>query len=204
MFVEKIKSTDSIPEMITLFITFNFIIQTSYKFGFLSSYGYWTISLYNPIEIMFGNLELILTYILVFTYVIYDKFTISSLIGILITFIVPFISQFIFTGIFHIPTFSYFAITIGISGIILKKIKDNDFAETSLFSILLCILPMVYGIYENHSLKVDKLTKATLNISTDKEWYILDKFSDNLILISKDKNDLKVVKINDLKTINIK
>ncbi|EJP41013.1 hypothetical protein MKR66_05245 [Acinetobacter baumannii] len=63
---------------------------------------------------------------------------------------------------------------------------------------------MVYGIYENHSLKVDKLTKATLNISTDKEWYILDKFSDNLILISKDKNDLKVVKINDLKTINIK
>ncbi|HAV6151133.1 hypothetical protein OHW02_17840, partial [Acinetobacter baumannii] len=81
---------------------------------------------------------------------------------------------------------------------------DNDLAETSLFSILLCILPMVYGIYENHSLKVDKLTKATLNISTDKEWYILDKFSDNLILISKDKNDLKVVKINDLKTINIK
>ncbi|MFX8032074.1 hypothetical protein ABTK54_20020, partial [Acinetobacter baumannii] len=79
------------------------------------------------------------------------------------------ISQFIFTGIFHIPTFSYFAITIGISGIILKKIKDNDLAETSLFSILLCILPMVYGIYENHSLKVDKLTKATLNISTDKE-----------------------------------
>ncbi|SSS41115.1 Uncharacterised protein [Acinetobacter baumannii] len=63
-----------------------------------------------------------------------------------------------------------------------------------------------YGLrnLRESGLKVDKLTKATLNISTDKEWYILDKFSDNLILISKDKNDLKVVKINDLKTINIK
>ncbi|KQE43967.1 hypothetical protein APD45_03800, partial [Acinetobacter baumannii] len=141
MFLEKIKSAESIPEMITLFITFNFIIQTSYKFGFLSSYGYWTISLYNPIEIMFGNLEMILTYILVFTYVIYDKFTIGSLVGILTTFIVPFISQFIYTGIFYIPKFSYFAIAIGIFGIALKNTKNNDLLETSLFSILLCILP---------------------------------------------------------------
>ncbi|MDO7442355.1 hypothetical protein ACT44R_15580 [Acinetobacter baumannii] len=204
MFLEKIKSAESIPEMITLFITFNFIIQTSYKFGFLSSYGYWTISLYNPIEIMFGNLEMILTYILVFTYVIYDKFTIGSLVGILTTFIVPFMSQFIYTGIFYIPKFSYFAIAIGIFGIALKNTKNNDLLETSLFSILLCILPLVYGVYENNSLKVEKLAKATLNVTTDKEWFILDKFSDNFLLINKDKDDLKVVKINDLENINIK
>ncbi|KCY45463.1 hypothetical protein J715_4366 [Acinetobacter baumannii 1571545] len=204
MFLEKIKSAESIPEMITLFITFNFIIQTSYKFGFLSSYGYWTISLYNPIEIMFGNLEMILTYILVFTYVIYDKFTIGSLVGILTTFIVPFISQFIYTGIFYIPKFSYFAIAIGIFGIALKNTKNNDLLETSLFSILLCILPLVYGVYENNSLKVEKLAKATLNVKTEKEWFILDKFSDNFLLIDKDKDDLKVVKINDLENINIK
>ncbi|WP_119689278.1 hypothetical protein [Acinetobacter nosocomialis] len=204
MFLEKIKSAESIPEMITLFITFNFIIQTSYKFGFLSSYGYWTISLYSPIEIMFGNLEMILTYILVFTYVIYDKFTIGSLIGIFTTFIVPFLSQFIYTGIFHIPIFSYFAIAIGVFGIALKSTKNNNLIETSLFSILLCILPLLYGFYENNSLKVEKLAKATLNVTTDNEWFILDKFSDNFLLINKDKDDLKVVKINDLKNINIK
>lgn len=66
MIIEKLKSISSITELVSVFIIINFIVQVSFKVGFLNVYGYWTISLFNPIEIMFGNLELMLIYILIF------------------------------------------------------------------------------------------------------------------------------------------
>lgn len=83
MIIEKIKSTSSITELVSIFITINFIVQVSFKVGFLSIYGYWTISLFNPIEIMFGNLEIMLIYVLIFSSIIYEKSLIQMMTMIL-------------------------------------------------------------------------------------------------------------------------
>lgn len=204
MIIDKIKTSNSIPEMVTLFITINFIVQISYKFGFLANYGYWTLSLFSPIELMLGNLELIFIYIMIFTGIIYENAFSKILSLILSLSIYPYISVWIYTGNFAIPVLSIFAIVIGILGFFLKKVKEDSTHEIFLFVVLLSVAPLIYGAYFSKNLQVRNLALMELKEQETEKWYILDKFSDSFLLVNEKNNSLKIVKIEDTKKIQIK
>ncbi|MFW1892183.1 MULTISPECIES: hypothetical protein [Acinetobacter] len=203
MIIDKIKTTNSIAEMVTLFITFNFIVQTSYKFGFLSNYGNWTLSLFSPIELMFGNLELIFLYIMIFTGIIHEKAFSTIITSIISITIYPYISVLIYTGNFTIPVTSIFAIVIGIIGFILKNVEQDTTLETFLFVVLLCIAPLFYGLNSSKNLPMKNLASIELKEQESENWYILDKFSDSFLLVNEKNNTLKIVKIEETKAIQI-
>lgn len=203
MIIDKIKNSNSIPEMVTLFITINFIVQISYKFGFLAPYGNWTLSLFSPIELMLGNLQLIFIYIMIFTGIIFEV-SISKIITSILCFtIVPYISVWIYTGDFKIPVTSIFAIVIGIVGFVLKSIKHDTTLEIFLFVVLLCIVPLFYGLNSNSNSPKENLALIELKDQEAEKWYILDKFSDSFLLVNEKNNSLKIVKIEDTKKIQI-
>ena len=204
MIIDKIKNTNSIPEMVTLFITINFIVQTSYKFGFLAPYGNWTLSLFSPIELMMGNLDLIFFYIMIFTGIIYEKAFSAILKSILWITVIPFIGIWIYTGNFTIPASSIVAIAIGIVGFFLKNVEKDSTNEIYLFVVLLCISPLIYGAYSSKSLQIKTLASIELKEQETEKWYILEKFSDSFLLVNEKNNSLKIVKIEDTKKIQIK
>lgn len=204
MIIDKIKTTNSIPEMVTLFITINFIVQISYKFGFLAPYGNWTLSLFSPIELMIGNLELIFFYIMIFTGIIYENAFSAILKSILFITVFPFIGVWIYTGNFTIPASSFFAIFIGLVGFVLKKVKQSSTNEIFLFVVLLCVAPMLYGVFSSLNLQKKSLAIIELKEQETEKWYILDKFSDSFLLVNEKNNSLKIVKIEDAKKIQIK
>lgn len=201
MIIDKIKNINSIPEMVTFFITINFIVQISYKFGFLTPYGNWTLSLFSPIELMIGNLELIFFYIMIFTGIIYEKAFSAILKSILFITVIPFIGVWIYTGNFTIPASSFFAIVIGIIGFFLKNVEKDSTDEIYLFVVLLCVAPLIYGAYSSKSLQMKTLTLIELKEQVTENWYILDKFSDSFLLVNEKNNTLKIVKIEDAKNI---
>ncbi|MCE5997381.1 MULTISPECIES: hypothetical protein [Acinetobacter calcoaceticus/baumannii complex] len=203
MIIDKIKNTNSIPEMVTLFITINFIVQISYKFGFLANYGNWTLSLFSPIELMMGNLQLIFFYIMIFTGIIHEKAFLTILNTILCITVFPFISVWIYTGNFTIPASSYFAIVIGIVGFILKKVEKDSTIEIFLFVVLLCIAPMIYGFISSKNLPRQNLSLIELKEQETEKWYILEKFSDSFLLVNEKNNSLKIVKIEETRKIHI-
>ncbi|MDC5394071.1 hypothetical protein OHW68_09275 [Acinetobacter baumannii] len=203
MIIDKIKNTNSIPEMVTLFITINFIVQTSYKFGFLAPYGNWTMSLFSPTELMFGNLELIFFYIMIFTGIIYEKAFSAILTSILLITVIPFIGVWIITGNFTIPASSFFAIVIGILGYFLKIVEKDSTNEIFLFVVLLCAAPLIYGAFSSLNLQKKSLAVIELKEQETEKWYILDKFSDSFLLVNEQNNRLKIVKIEDSNNIQI-
>ncbi|WP_288387673.1 hypothetical protein [uncultured Acinetobacter sp.] len=203
MIIDKIKNINSIPEMVTLFITINFIVQTSYKYGFLSNYGNWTLSLFSPIELMFGNLELIMLYIMIFTGIIYEKAFSVIITSILSLTIYPYIGVWIYTGTFTIPVTSIFAIAIGLIGFGLKIVEKNTTQEIFLLVILLCIAPLLYGLNSSKNSSSENLALVELKEKQIEKWYILDKFSDSFLLVNEKNNSLKIVKIEETKTIQI-
>lgn len=203
MIIDKIKNTNSIPEMVTLFITINFIVQTSYKFGFLTNYGNWTLSLFSPIELMVGNLELILLYIMIFTGIIYEEAFSAIITSILSLTIYPYISVWIYTGAFTIPVTSIFAIVIGLIGFLLKNVEQDTTHEIFLFVVLLCIAPLFYGLNSNKNSPSENLALVELKEKETEKWYILDKFSDSFLLVNEKNNSLKIVKIEETKRIQI-
>ncbi|OTU44244.1 hypothetical protein CAT37_09405 [Acinetobacter pittii] len=201
MIIEKIKSTSSITELVSIFITINFIVQVSFKVGFLSIYGYWTISLFNPIEIMFGNLEIMLIYILIFSSIIYERSLIQMMTMILCITFFPYIVPMIMQKIF-LPPLSIFGMVIGLIGIFITKVaKQNSTSEISSLTTLLIIAPLLFGAYLGNMLDTKKLSEITLNEKNIEKWFILDKFSDNFLLINESKSKLKTIKIEDLKEI---
>ncbi|MCE6000298.1 hypothetical protein KWF86_08035 [Acinetobacter pittii] len=201
MIIEKIKSTSSITELVSIFITINFIVQVSFKVGFLSIYGYWTISLFNPIEIMFGNLEIMLIYVLIFSSIIYEKSLIQMMTMILCITVFPYIIPMIMQKIF-LPPLSIFGMVIGLIGIFITKVaKQNSTSEISSLTTLLIIAPLLFGAYLGNMLDIKKLAEITLNEKNLEKWFILDKFSDNFLLINENKSKLKTIKIEDIKEI---
>src|SRR5690606_34350786 len=146
MLIEKLSNIDSLPEMVSIFVALNFIVQISFKLGFLYNYGYWSIALFNPIEIMFGNLELLLIYILIFSYIYSEEYVIPIIIGILTVTVVPFLSAWLYGAEFGLPPFAIFGIVIGFFGIILKKKAINTELEVSTIIVLLILLPLLYGV----------------------------------------------------------
>ncbi|MDO7534989.1 hypothetical protein Q5113_05355 [Acinetobacter pittii] len=203
MIIDKIKNTNSIPEMVTLFITINFIVQTSYKFGFLAPYGNWTLSLFSPTELMFGNLELIFFYIMIFTGIIYENAFSAILKSILFITVFPFIRVWIYTGNFTIPSSSFFAIVVGLVGYFLKNVKEDSTIEIFLFVVLLCAAPLIYGAFSSLNLQKKNLAVIELKEQESEKWYILEKFSDSFLLVNEKNNSLKIVKIEETKTIQI-
>lgn len=203
MIIDKIKNSNSIPEMVTLFITINFIVQISYKFGFLAPYGNWTLSLFSPTELMIGNLELIFFYIMIFTGIIYEKAFSAILKSILFITVIPFIGIWIITGNFTIPASSFFAIVIGILGYFLKIVEKDSTNEIFLFVVLLCAAPLIYGAFSSLNLQKKSLAIIELKEQESEKWYILDKFSDSFLLVNEKNNRLKIVKIEDTKNIQI-
>ncbi|WP_326938924.1 hypothetical protein [Acinetobacter pittii] len=201
MIIEKIKSTSSITELVSIFITINFIVQVSFKVGFLSIYGYWTISLFNPIEIMFGNLEIMLIYVLIFSSIIYEKSLIQMMTMILCITVFPYIIPMIMQK-FFLPPLSIFGMVIGLIGIFITKVaKQNSTSEISSLTTLLIIAPLLFGAYLGNMLDIKKLAEITLNEKNLEKWFILDKFSDNFLLINENKSKLKTIKIEDIKEI---
>ncbi|WP_075382529.1 hypothetical protein [Acinetobacter pittii] len=201
MIIEKLKSTSSITELVSIFITINFIVQVSFKVGFLSIYGYWTISLFNPIEIMFGNLEIMLIYVLIFSSIIYEKSLIQMMTMILCITVFPYIIPMIMQKIF-LPPLSIFGMVIGLIGIFITKVaKQNSTSEISSLTTLLIIAPLLFGAYLGNMLDIKKLAEITLNEKNLEKWFILDKFSDNFLLINENKSKLKTIKIEDIKEI---
>lgn len=203
MIIDKIKTSNTIPEMVTLFITINFIVQISYKFGFLARYGNWTLSLFSPIELMMGNLDLIFFYIMIFTGIIYEKAFSAILTSILCITVFPFVGVWIWTGNITIPSSSFFAIVVGLVGYFLKNVKNDSTSEIFLFVVLLCVAPIFYGVFSSLNLQNKSLAIIELKEQETEKWYILDKFSDSFLLVNENNNSLKIVKIEDAKKIQI-
>lgn len=197
MLIEKLKKIDSLGEMISIFIAINFIVQISFKVGFLNHFGYWSIALFNPIEIMFGNLQLLLIYILIFSYIYSEESVITMIIGILIVTVIPFISAWLYGAGFDIQPLYIFGIIVGVFGILLKKIAIGTHLELGTIIIILCLFPLLYGVFAARSLHVDELSQIGITKGdTVEQWFIIDKFSDSFLTISKDKTTLKIIKLD--------
>lgn len=204
LLMQKLNKIDSLPEMISLFIALNFVVQISFKLGFLSSYGYWSIALFNPIEIMFGNLELLLIYILIFAYIYSEKTIFSMVLGVITVTIVPFISSWIYGAGFNLPSTAIFGIVIGFFGILLKTKAINTNLEIMTIIILLIVLPHLYGLITANQLKTNQLAEITITEEdTVEQWFIIDKFSDSFLTINKDKTTLKIIKLDQPTAIHL-
>jgi len=204
MLIEKLSNIDSLPEMVSIFVALNFIVQISFKLGFLYNYGYWSIALFNPIEIMFGNLELLLIYILIFSYIYSEEYVIPIIIGILTVTVVPFLSAWLYGAEFGLPPFAIFGIVIGFFGIILKKKAINTELEVSTIIVLLILLPLLYGVIIASHLQINELAEIRITEgNTVEQWFIIDKFSDSFLTINKDKTAIKIIKLDQPKVINL-
>ncbi len=201
MIIEKLKSISSITELVSVFIIINFIVQVSFKVGFLNVYGHWTISLFNPIEIMFGNLELMLIYILIFSSIIYEKSLAQMVYMVLCITILPYIIPMLLHK-YYLSPLSIYGVIIGLMGIFITKFaKQNSTSEIASLTILLIIAPLLFGIYLNNRLNTNDLSFINLKDQTSEKWFILDKFSDSFLLINEDKSKLKIIKIEEQKSI---
>lgn len=197
MLIEKLKKIDSLGEMITIFIAINFVVQISFKVGFLNHFGYWSIALFNPIEIMFGNLHLLLIYILIFSYIFSEEYVIMMIWGILAVTVIPFISAKLYGYSFDIQPLYIFGIIIGVFGILLKKLAMGTHLELSTIIILICLCPLLYGIFEAESLHTNELSQIKITKGdTVEQWFIIDKFSDSFLTLNKDKTTIKIIKLD--------
>lgn len=204
MLIRKLSNIDSLPEIVSIFIALNFVVQISFKLGFLYNYGYWSIALFNPIEIMFGNLELLLIYILIFSYIYSEEYVIPIIIGILTVTVVPFLSSWLYGAGFDLPPFAIFGIVIGFVGIILKKKAINTELEVSTIIVLLILLPLLYGMIIATNLQTNELAEIRITEgNTVEQWFIIDKFSDSFLTINEDKTAIKIIKLDEPKAINL-
>ena len=204
MLIAKLSKIDSLPEMISIFVALNFVVQISFKLGFLSSYGYWSIALFNPIEIMLGNLELLLIYILIFSYIFNEDHVIPIIMGILTITVAPFLSSWLYGAGFNISPLALFGIVIGSVGIVLKKKWINTSLEMPTIVVLLIAFPLLYGLITASNLQVDKLAKIKITEgNTVEQWFIIDKFSDSFLTINSDKTAIKIIKLDQPKAINL-
>lgn len=205
MIISKLRNTSSIPELITIFIAINFIFQVSYKIGFLGTFGFWTITLFNPIEIMFGNVEILIIYILIFSYIIGTQNTSGILYGIACVTLFPFLSNVIISGEFNIPSYCIFGIFIGLLGLVLKKYAIDTANELTMLVLIFMIAPLLYGAI--YGIRFQTSSLAEMEYKTEDKIeirYILDKFSDSFITIDKDKTNIKIIKIENSKQIKIR
>ncbi|OTU20525.1 hypothetical protein [Acinetobacter pittii] len=101
-----------------------------------------------------------------------------------------------------LPPLSIFGMVIGLIGIFITKVaKQNSTSEISSLTTLLIIAPLLFGAYLGNMLDIKKLAEITLNEKNLEKWFILDKFSDNFLLINENKSKLKTIKIEDIKEI---
>lgn len=204
MLLRKLSTINSLTEIISIFVALNFVVQVSFKLGFLYSYGHWSIALFNPIEIMFGNLEVLLIYILIFSYVYSEKLIAPIIFGIFSVTVAPFVSTWIYGGSFSLPPMSIFGIVIGILGIFLKKMAIDTKLELPTIIILLIILPLLYGLIISTNLKIDQLAEIKITEGeVVEQWFIIDKFSDSFLTINEDKNAIKIIKLDQPKAIQL-
>lgn len=205
MIITKLSETKSLPELITIFIALNFIIQLSYKIGLFGNYGFWIVTLFNPIEIMLGSVELLIIYILIFSYIIKEDSLLDNLFGIISITIAPYISQLIYTGKFLIPSYAIFGIFIGLTGYCLKKFAINTKSELPLLIIIFMISPLIFGLFSSSRLDINDLPKLELETKNQVETrYIIGNFSDNFITINNNKSNIQIVKTEDAGKILIK
>lgn len=84
---------------------------------------------------------------------------------------------------------------------ITKFAKQNSTSEIASLTILLIIAPLLFGIYLSNRLNTKELSFINLKDQTSEKWFILDKFSDSFLLINEDKTELKIIKIEEQKSI---
>lgn len=184
-------------------------IGFSSKLGFYLNHNVdaiWALTLFTPLDFMLSNLEVFLIYLLALTYLGNIVKGVEKLREGLIS------SNFILLGAFIGLSFAisytillnyYLYAAAGLNGFaLLLFCKQYDYR--ALGFIILMSIPFFNGYIKGGNINTNNLPYVHLNDSvSNQKWYLLDKFSDKAILISKDEssNLFKIVELKDVKYI---
>ncbi|KCZ16573.1 hypothetical protein K036_3991 [Acinetobacter baumannii 42057_5] len=136
-----------------------------------------------------------------FSSIIYEKSLAQMVYMVLCITILPYIIPMLLHK-YYLSPLSIYGVIVGLMGIFITKFaKQNSTSEIASLTILLIIAPLLFGIHLNNRLNTNDLSFINLKDQTSEKWFILDKFSDSFLLINEDKSKLKIIKIEEQKSI---
>lgn len=199
-------SLSYITQIISIAAPLSILIGASYKYGFYGSSeidAIWIVSLFNPIDFMTANLEVMLYYSIAALYmakVFDDKNFFNAEMLVQVSILIGLGIFFYFS--IQMPLHIYFFIILTLIAFYLIIYKS---AVGKLFGFLIILsIPFYTGENAISQSGFKSLPHAVLSSKSDElEWYLLDKYSDKAILInrSNNKNSFKIVELKDISRI---
>lgn len=206
MILDHIKKT-SLIDLLALITPCLILTGFSQKIGFYSSENinaYWMVSLFSPIDLMISSLEIYMYYLLALIYlekVIVGKESLKM--GLINSNLVLFGS---FVGIFFVTdyAFKYYLYAASSLNLFALAFFGNYSGKFVGLLGLMLAAPAFAGLLDAGEIAIQKKPLVELDASLEnKNWYLLDKYSDKAILVSRDKgtNYFKIVEMKDIKFI---
>lgn len=207
MIQEKLKSA-SIVDFLTIITPFIIIMGLMHKIGIYTSEqinASWFISIFTPIDFMISDLTIYFYFATSLIYlekVIFNSerapkvelfwanlMLISAYAGMVIMF---FITDKPYDSI--LKFYIYIACSLNGFGLLILSKKIGKIFGV----VLILFIPYQSGL--DHAKKIDDKSLPIIELNDKKTWYLLDKHSDQIILInsSKSKNEFKIVEMKEV------
>lgn len=197
-----------LAEFIAIVTTFSVIIGVCYKAGFYQSNGIdalWVLQLFNPSDFIKANLEVYGFYIVaaLYTAKVSDQKIEERLLEFLAQGVMIIVLAIVFYFTIDYP-FTFFGY-IFFSFLAFYLVLYRQLVGKSVGILILLFIPWHMGSTAIEEVGgINKLPQAILeDANSTKNWYLLDRYSDKAILISKGiaKNDFKIIDLKDIKYI---
>lgn len=208
MIIEKVKQA-SLVDLLTIITPFIIIVGVVHKLGIYTSLqvdASWLISIFTPTDFILSDLKIYLIFIVSILYL--DKVLFKSdftplkelfwaniqlssgYIGILLLLLYQHKSA-------GQITYFYFIMALSLNGFGILFLSKR-FGK--IFGIGLILL-VSYLSGKQHVDEIFSKEKPIVELDDNKKWYLLDKHSDQLILINtqEDKNEFKIVEMKEIK-----
>jgi len=205
MKILEILKKSTLTELVGVVTPSLILIGVSYKFGFYGSANInasWIIPTFSPVNLIMANMEIYLYYSVATLYMsyVFDEKDEDRWKGAIIA-----IATLLGLGLFYYlivdMPLTYFLMIVSSFIAIFMIIYRGYVGKIIGILLILLGIPYQYGFTQAKNIKIQELPEAVIKDKKEqKQWYILDQFSDKAILINHDNHE-KNFRIIELKEI---